>query len=143
MKSDIRQSVDRLLQLTEALCDTGYAYALHIRFTRPDILYRTYPQSWIETYDREGMSVDDPAVVWGLARTGVIRWEDLKEDGRGIMATAKAHGLTNGVSCAVGPSLSRSIAGFTRSGRAFSDSEVQQLYALTRQMHRLTETAAI
>ncbi|WP_417809279.1 autoinducer binding domain-containing protein [Thioclava sp.] len=140
MKTEIRHSVEQLLSETGALCDTGYAYALHIRFTRPSFMYRTYPQSWISRYDEKGMIIEDPVVKWGLSETGLRRWSDL-EDPDGILADAAAHGLTNGLTCAVGPSSSRSIAGFTRSDRAFSDDEAEILLGITEKLHQLTQQA--
>lgn len=137
MKTEIRHSVVQILNETGALCDSGYAYALHIRFARPNILYRTYPQSWIDHYDEQGMIVEDPVVKWGLSKTGFVYWKDL-DDPAGILADAAAHGLTNGLTCAVGALSSRSIAGFTRSDRAFSAAEAQKLLDMTSQLHDLT-----
>jgi hypothetical protein len=138
MKTEIRHSVEQLLSQTAALCDTGYVFALHNRFTRPSFMYRSYPQSWITRYDEKSMIIEDPVVRWGLRETGVMRWSEL-EDPDGILADAAAHGLTNGLACAAGPSSSRSISGFTRSDRAFSDDEAEMLLDITQKLHQLTQ----
>jgi len=57
---------ERLTQL-RALCDSGFALAIHIRYTRPTILYRTYDQAWIDHYSERGFMLitasceEDPA----------------------------------------------------------------------------------
>ena len=34
-----------LLDRLRAYCDTGFALAIHIRYTRPSLLYRTMPRA--------------------------------------------------------------------------------------------------
>lgn len=50
MKTANRKEIAATLDELSAICDTGFALALHIRFTRPNILYRTYPQKWLDHY---------------------------------------------------------------------------------------------
>ncbi len=59
----ISDALDRIGQI----CDTGFALAVHIRFTRPTLLYRTYDQAWIDHYSENGMMLTDP-VVNGASR---------------------------------------------------------------------------
>ncbi|KEO56058.1 autoinducer binding domain-containing protein [Thioclava pacifica] len=138
MKTANRQEIATTLDELRAICDTGFALALHIRFTRPNILYRTYPQKWLDYYSDRGMMIEDPVVLWGLRETGMVRWADLP-DPAGIVAEAEAFGLRNGLTCSVGPNSSRSISGFTRSSGPFSDGEAEHLLALTQRLHDMTE----
>ena len=56
-------------------CDTGFALAVHIRYTRPTLLYQTYEQSWADQYSEKGYMLSDPTVHWGLANVGSMEWE--------------------------------------------------------------------
>ena len=134
------QVVSQVLAQIAALCDTGYLLAVHIRYTRPSLMYRTYPQAWIDHYSERGMMMTDPVVHWGLAQTGVALWSELTaNDPDGVVAAAKAHGLNNGWTYAVGPTAARTIASMTKSGADFTDAQRAQLIALVDQLHSLTE----
>ncbi|MEO1952133.1 MULTISPECIES: autoinducer binding domain-containing protein [unclassified Thioclava] len=137
METANRKEIASLLEDLGQTCDTGFAFALHIRFTRPNILYRTYPEPWIDEYSEKGMMMDDPVVLWGLQHVGIVRWEDL-DDPKGVLKGAKSHGLYNGLTCAVLENGSRSISGFTRSSAPFSEDEAQDLLEKTRRLHNLT-----
>lgn len=134
-----RQIAEPLSQLS-ALCNTGFALAVHIRFTRPSLLYRTYGPDWIERYSERGYMLSDPVVHYGLAHTGTVIWADLAgNDPAGVIADAVAHGLTNGWNYATGPTNSRTLCGFTKSGAAFSAAQMDQGRALVDQIHALTD----
>lgn len=137
MGTGIRSQLDARLSELGELCDTGYALALHIRFTRPGMLFRTYPQDWIDHYSEMGMMLRDPVVLWGFHHTGSVLWKDL-EDPDGILAEAARRGITNGLTCAVGPAGDRSISGFTRSSGPFSPAEIEKMHALTVTLHELS-----
>lgn len=49
-----------------AICDTGFAIAAHIRYTRPSLLYQTYARKWSEHYSEKGYMLCDPVVIWVL-----------------------------------------------------------------------------
>jgi LuxR family transcriptional regulator len=133
------QVVSQLLGQIAALCDTGYLLAVHIRYTRPSLMYRTYPQAWIDFYSERGFMMSDPVVHWGLAQTGVALWSDLSaNDPEGVVAAAAAHGLHNGWTYALGPASARTIASMTRSGADFTESQRAELTDLVDQLHALT-----
>lgn len=138
METANRHEIAKALDELATICDTGFAFALHIRFTRPNILYRTYPQAWIDRYSEKGMMIEDPVVLWGLRERGIVRWADL-DDPNGILAEAAQYGLKNGLTCSVGPNSSRSISGFTRSSAPFTEAEAQYLLGVTQHLHDLTE----
>jgi LuxR family transcriptional regulator, quorum-sensing system regulator SdiA len=122
-----------------ALCDTGYALALHIRFTRSALLYRTYDQTWIEHYSEKGYFLSDPVVHWGLTNEGAVDWDALKEqDIEGVLSDAKRFGLSNGWTFSVGPAASRTISGHTKSGAPFTAEERRKIEALVTRAHDMT-----
>lgn len=137
------RTVDRVANLVgriTAACDTGFALAIHIRYTRPSLLYRTYRQEWIDTYSEKGYMLFDPVVRWGLMNTGGVDWPALAgEDPEGVIADAARHGLLNGWTYATGPATSRTILGATRSGAAFSEAEKRDLAALVEEIHAVTD----
>lgn len=132
--------VAQLLGSLSAFCDRGFALAVHIRLTRPSILYQTYAQDWSDTYSERGYMLSDPVVHWGLMNTGWVEWESLTgQDPAGVIAAAKAHGLTNGWTYAVGSASSRTIAGLPRSGAPFSAAERAEMGGIVDAIHETTE----
>lgn len=137
--TNVKAVAEHLARLS-ALCDTGYALAIHIRYTRPALLYRTYGQAWIDHYSEKGFMLVDPVVRWGIGTTGLVKWSDLiADDPAGVMRDAEKFGLTNGISYAVGNPASRTIAGFTKSGAPFTEAEIAELTATVDAIHDLTE----
>jgi LuxR family transcriptional regulator len=138
-----RQTVDTVSDLVSQLrarCDSGFALAIHIRYTRPSLLYRTYRQEWIERYSEKGYMLVDPVVRWGLTHAGGIDWADLAtEDPEGVLADARAHGLLHGWTYSTGPATSRTISGLTRTSGPFSKAEKAELAAMVDAVHAATE----
>lgn len=138
-----RQIIDTMADLVAQLrtrCDSGFALAIHIRYTRPSLLYRTYDQQWIDRYSEKGYMLLDPVVRWGLTHTGGIDWPELaSQDPEGVLADAQAHGLLHGWTYATGPASSRTISGLTRSSGPFSEVEKAELAALVDAVHTTSE----
>lgn len=121
-------------------CDTGFALAVHIRYTRPTLLYQTYAQDWIDFYSEKGLMLSDPVVRWGLVNTGRIDWHEVADDDPAqVIASAAEHGLHNGVTLSIGPESSRTIAGLTRSDRPFTAGEIDEMQEIITEIHDLTE----
>lgn len=122
-----------------AVCDRGFALAIHIRYTRPTLLYQTYDQAWADRYSEKGYMLSDPVVGWGISNTGWVEWASLvPHDPAGVIADAVAHGLTNGWTYATGPSSSRTIAGLPRSGAPFSAADRAEMSEIVDSIHDLT-----
>ncbi len=122
-----------------AVCDTGFALAVHIRYTRPTLLYQTYDQEWADHYSEKGYMLSDPTVHWGLANVGTMDWDRLvDQDPEGVIKAAHGFGLTNGWTYATGPSTSRSLGSMTCS-RPFTDAERDRIRQLIDDIHDLTE----
>lgn len=132
----VAQKIDPI----RTLCDTGFALAIHIRYTRPTLLYQTYDRVWADHYSEKGYMLSDPVVHWGLTKTGWVEWASLTDhDPQGVIADAVAHGLTNGWTYATGPASSRTIAGLTRTGPPFTLAERAGIAQAVDDIHDLTE----
>lgn len=82
----------------------------------------------------------DPVVHWGLGNTGTVEWSDLSDqDPDGVLSDAVAHGLTNGWTFSFGPATSRTIAGLTKSGPAFTEAERSRIIRIVEDIHALTD----
>ncbi|MDH2326283.1 autoinducer binding domain-containing protein [Cereibacter sp. SYSU M97828] len=133
------EEVTRRLRELSSICDTGYALAIHIRFTSPTLLYQTYPDEWIRFYTERGFMLSDPVVRWGLRETGFIRWNDIPdEDHEAVMVHARQHGIAHGVAFSLGTPASRTLAGLTRSQDEFTGDEIDRMIGLVSEIHDLT-----
>jgi LuxR family transcriptional regulator, quorum-sensing system regulator SdiA len=136
------KQVKKHLRALGALCDTGYLLAVHIRYTRPTLLFTTYPAAWLEYYGEKGMMMVDPVVRWAMSadtQSGVALWQDLAHDDPGqVVAHSAQHGLQNGMSFAMGPIESRTIGSVT-SSQPFSAVAIAQAETLVAAIHNLTE----
>lgn len=118
---------------------SGFAIALHVRFTTPTYLFLTYPQEWRDIYSSEGYVMSDPTVGWGLTHSGSVTWEQLaKDDPAGMLARAKEFGMNFGVCIATDEGDSQSLCSFTRPDRNFDEDEVSHLTEGFLALHRMT-----
>lgn len=116
-----------LAKLT-VLSPAGYALGLHIRFASAQIMVQTYDPRWIEMYTSRGYMMCDPLVSWGFGTEGAIRWSELEyPDPHNVLAQAAEFGLQFGIAVSHGPTSSRTIGGFARSDREFSDIEIEAI----------------
>jgi len=127
----------------QARSPTGYAIALHVRFTTPTYLFQTYPESWSELYSSAGLVMQDPTVAWAFGNTGTIRWRDLANtDSAGVFAAAAGYGLHYGFTYSQDRDGSTSLSSFSRSDRDFTDDEIAEICALVDELHDLTANGA-
>jgi len=138
----VAQHVRQHLRQLGTLCDTGYLLAVHIRYTRPTLLFTTYPDVWLEYYGGKGLMLVDPVVLWAMSDTnpgGVAQWSDLAADDSGqVISAASAHGLQNGMSFAIGQITSRTIGSVT-SSTPFSATATARAETLIAAIHALTD----
>lgn len=128
-----------LAKLTD-LAPAGFALGLHIRFASAQIMVNTYDPRWIGIYTSRGYMLCDPLISWGFGTEGATRWSALNHpDPHGVMEQAKHFGLNYGVAVSYGPTNSRSIGGFARSDREFTDAEIASIAHLVHALHRETE----
>ncbi len=119
------------------LAPAGFALGLHIRFASAHIMVQTYDIGWIERYTSRGYMLCDPLISWGFSTTGTVRWSGLGfPDPHDVLGQAAEFGLKFGVAVSVGPTSSRSIGGFARADREFTDDEIDRIHDTVRLLHR-------
>ncbi len=124
-----------LAKLTQ-LAPMGYALGLHIRFASASIMVQTYDPKWIEIYTNKGYMMCDPLVSWGFANEGTVRWSELKNpDPHHVLQQAATFGLKFGIAVSHGPTSSRTIGGFAREDREFTDKEIAAVKKTVHLLH--------
>ncbi len=128
--------LDQGLAKLSDLAPKGYALGLHIRYASAHIMIQTYDPRWSQLYTEKGYMLADPMVFWGFGNEGTIRWSDLNlPDPHGIMSQAAGYGLKYGVAVSHGPTSSRTIGGFARDDREFTDDEISKIHKLVVDLH--------
>lgn len=128
------------LAVLKGLAPSGFALALHVRFTTPTFLFQTYEKKWLEHYSQNGYVMSDPAVHWGFENRGSRTWAELADlDEAGVFKAAADHGLKYGIACAVGEDASPSICAFARPDREFSKEETDEIMGHLHEIHALTD----
>lgn len=129
----------RYLKRLREIAPSGFAIALHIRFTAPTYMFQAYPDTWLEEYGRDGLVMFDPSVAWAFAHTGTISWVELAHtDEARVFERAAQHGLVHGFMVSLLHSGSRSMAGFARSDRDFTQEEIGEVQAAVSLLHDAT-----
>ncbi len=124
-----------LARLTD-LSPKGYALGLHIRFATAHLMIQTYDPRWMQIYNQNGYMLADPMVFWGFGNDGAIRWSDIDlPDPHDIFGQAREFGMNYGMTVAVGPTSSRTLGGFARDDREFTDEEIATISELVEQLH--------
>lgn len=124
-----------LAQLSD-LAPRGYALGLHIRFAAAHLMIQTYDPRWTQRYTENGYMLADPMVFWGFGNNGAIRWSEIDlPDPHNIMGQASDFGLKFGIAVTTGPTSSRTIGGFARGDREFTDGEMEKIQALVEKLH--------
>lgn len=127
-----------MLKLSEQ-SPSGFAVALHARFTAAEYVHQTYSKTWSAIYSQKGYVMHDPTVSFGFQQLGCVRWSALAlQDEMKIYEQARAYGLVYGFACAVEIDGSRSFAGFSREDREYDDAEMAATEVDLAELHRLT-----
>jgi len=127
---------DRHLRRLSALAPRGYAIGLHIRFASAHMMLQTYDAAWVDRYTQRGYMMCDPLVSWGFGCEGTARWSGLNHpDPHRILDQAAEFGLRFGVAVSHGPTSSRTIAGFAREDREFTDAEITEIARIIHILH--------
>ncbi|MDE9451096.1 autoinducer binding domain-containing protein [Aliiroseovarius sp. Z3] len=128
--------LDQGLAKLSDLAPKGYALGLHIRYASAHIMIQTYDPRWSQLYTEKGYMLADPMVFWGFGNEGTIRWSALNlPDPHGILSQAAGFGLKYGVAVSHGSTASRTIGGFARDDREFTDDEIEKIYELVVELH--------
>jgi LuxR family transcriptional regulator len=122
----------------------GFAIGLHIEFTTPRYFFQAYSKDWFDTYTTRGYVMNDPIVHWGFTNEGVRRWSELGiDDPLGVLSGAAELGMNFGLAGAVNQKSSRSIAGFARSDREFTDLEAAAILRDLKALHAETSNMMV
>lgn len=133
-------TIKRLLQRLSEIADWRFAVGVRIRFANPTLLYRTYPQAWLDYYDKEGLVFMDPTVGWAMSNTGICDWSDLiEQDSGNIFGQAVEYGLKFGKAVSIGESNARTIGFFSHALRKIEQSEIEEAQLVLEQIHQATE----
>lgn len=130
-----KHGVSTILEGLNLACPSGFAIALHIKFSSPRYLFQAYPLEWIAYYTANGLVMRDPTVRWGFENTGHIRWSALDVSDRSVMEKAAEYGLDFGFTVAIDTLGSRTVASFARADREFTDIEMVDISELLAGLH--------
>lgn len=134
--------IKMLIESVRDKAPAGFAIAFHIRLTSSDFLFQSYPKEWIDIYSEKGYVMVDPIVRFGFSNNGHKRWSELAdEDEHGILQESSEFGLKFGVAIATQTENSKSVAGFARSDREYSDQEIEELEKDVQALHDLTASS--
>ena len=133
------QEIMRIMLKFSEMSPSGFAVALHARFTAAEYVHQTYSKTWSAIYSQNGYVMHDPTVSFGFQQLGTIRWSALAAlDTMKIYEQARAYGLNYGFACAVEIEGNRSFAGFSRPDREFDDAEMAEMLGDLGLLHDLT-----
>ena len=132
--SQTQLEISKTLNELREMSPDGYAVALHLQYTTSKFLFQTYKKEWLDYYSQNGLVMSDPTVLWSFENTGTIRWSDL-DDPAGVLDRAADHGFNYGVSIAIDTGETRSMAGFARNDREFTNEETTKMAAIVEELH--------
>ena len=142
MNVDREFNVGVLLERLVPLAPSGFAVALHIRYTAPRFLFQNYPRRWRDHYSKMGLVMFDRTVAWGLSHEGAVRWSDLEAaastEERRVFDAARRHGLNFGLTVAMADGSTRSIGSAARGDREFTDDECADILSCVSDLHEAT-----
>lgn len=133
--------ISSILGALNKAAPAGYALGFHIQYTTPKFMFQTYSKEWLDHYSQNGLIMSDPMVAWGFENNGFCRWSDLV-DPAGIMEKADEYGMKFGVVYSTDAGGSRSIGGFARGDREFTDAEIAALRKDVDALHAATAEKA-
>jgi LuxR family transcriptional regulator len=129
--------ISEVLGELNEMAPSGYALGFHVQYTTTKFLFQTYKKDWLDYYSQNGLVMSDPIVAWCFENTGFSRWSDL-EDPAGVLKKAADYGMKFGVVCAIEVGGTRSMAGFARKDREFTDHEITKISDIFTNLHNNT-----
>lgn len=134
------ESIDSEVAKLGELAPAGYFLALRVRGASPLMVFKTFPQDWLDTYMENGYMMRDPVTTWALTIGGTIRWSSpFLPDPFGVLRDAARHGLTYGASIAHGPRTALTLCSICRQDREPTQEEIAQAREIVLRLHALTE----
>ncbi len=133
-----KQAINSRLQRAAAVANAGFSVGTQITLSTA-YLFVSYPKAWADKYNADNYVMRDPTVIWSFTNEGTLRWSEIPDDGNhAIFEGAASHGLKYGCVCSVANGRARSIGGYARSDREFTESEMAELLEITQDLHDLT-----
>lgn len=118
------------------IASTGFVIALQVRYMTATYMFECYPQEWLDVYARDGLLMRDPTLRWAMHNAGATRWTALEEvDGAGVFRRARPYGLVHGHTQSILDGDVRSMGGFARPDRDFTDAEIEETGELLQLLH--------
>jgi LuxR family transcriptional regulator len=134
-----KMNVGYLLERLASRSSAGFAIGLHVRFSTPRYFFQKYGRDWIDLYTSRGFLLQDPIVRWGMTHTGITTWTDLRaDDPAGVLTEAARFGMAYGICLSIVEQGSRSLAGFARSDREFTEAEIAAMRPIFSDLHAVT-----
>lgn len=143
----IEDYVPRILARFREVAPAGFMNALHGSFGVATYFWTTYPQGFLDAYERAGMVIVDPTLRWARETPGWTDWTEFRpSDSTGIFDLADRFGMKHGIVSSVGrdahdgsiPTTGASLGTFARHDRPFSAEEAQWLHDQLDVLHRET-----
>ena len=132
--------IDGEVAKLDALAPAGYFFALRVRGASPFMVFKTFPQAWLDLYMENGYMMRDPVTTWALTVGGTIRWSSpFLPDPFGVLRQAADYGLKYGASVAIGPRSALSICSICRQDREPTKEEIAEAKEIVQKLHDLTE----
>ncbi|MFQ1700628.1 autoinducer binding domain-containing protein [Loktanella agnita] len=135
--SDRQVEISKILGKLKELTPAGYVTGLQVNYTTPRFMFHTYSKKWLEYYSQHGFVMSDPTVAWCFENLGSCRWSELN-DPDNVLDAAAEHNMRYGAVYSTDSGGSRSMAGFARNDREFTDQEIADMCELVEEMHKLT-----
>ena len=113
---------------------SGFVIGFGLRFGKPDFFLNRYPEPWTQRYEEKNYFFGDPVAAWTIARTGKVRWSEIKfPDIRNVMDDAASFGLKHGATAVTVIQRRRSFISVARPDRDVTDAELDHmLTSITR-----------
>jgi LuxR family transcriptional regulator, quorum-sensing system regulator SdiA len=108
----------------------GYVVAFNMTLRGPEHLHTTYPQEWVDLYQKRNYFFRDPVNIWTFLHSGDKRWSEIVvPDTRDVMREAARFGLVHGAIFSRIRGFRKSFMSVARADRELTDAEIAALSA--------------
>lgn len=109
---------------------SGFIMGFGVTWHGPEFFVSTYPEAWMEEYQRGRYYVADPAFVRAIREECGERWSEIKlPDILNVYGKAKRYGLNYGALFTKRTGFRISFLSIARPDREFEDDEMEELHA--------------
>lgn len=133
----------RLADFTDVfarIAPAGHYAAVRLGFFSPEEESNYFAADWVHHYTINGLALHDPLMRWVYSGSGACRWSELNiPDPMRVMASYAEFGMPHGAVVSVSADdmrPSRTFGYFARNDRELTDTEIGDLEATLRALHR-------